>query len=108
VHFTGSGIDDLFGRNIVGLRSDEFYSGGDIGEFLMKLYRRAYETGHPAYTRRSVHFKNAAIDKNRIVENIMFPCSSDNRSIDFGLGFAHYTITTDSIENRYLLIDPEA
>ncbi|NQW00986.1 MAG: hypothetical protein HQ483_14875 [Rhodospirillales bacterium] len=108
IHFSGTEIDDLFGHNITGQRSDTFYSGDDIGVFIMKLYRQAYVTGQPAYTRRSVHFKDATIDKNRIVENIMFPCSSDGDTIDFGLGFAQFTLTNAQIENRYILIDPLA
>ena len=104
IHFSGTGIDDLFGRNITGLRSDQFYSGADRNLFLTKLYFDASQTGLPAYTRRSVHFKDATIDKNRIIENIMFPCSSDGTSINFGVGYTQYSPSTRQIENQYILV----
>lgn len=106
IHFSGSGIDDLFGRNIVGLEFKEFYTGSDAADFVANLYQRAYETGVPAFTRRWVHFKDARIDKNRTIENIMFPCSSDGSTIDFGLGYAHYSLRRHESDNVYTLIEP--
>jgi len=103
-HFSGTYVDQHFGKNLTGMKLEAAYSGEDYEEAVKNLYHNVYLQKKTAYSRRNVHFSDEYIDKVKIAETIMFACSNNNNDIDFGIGFAEYFFADKTIANQYLLL----
>ncbi|MBT7943628.1 MAG: PAS domain-containing protein [Alphaproteobacteria bacterium] len=103
-HFSGTHIDTQYGRNLTGVDVEIAYSGEDFKEVINGYYYNVYVQKKTAYTKRTVHYSDDYIDKIKMVETILIPCSHNNNDIDFGLGFAEYSLADETIENQYLLL----
>lgn len=89
-HFSGTDIDALFGRTLTGLDFEKIYPGDHYEELIEDTYHQVYLQKRPCFTRRIEHSADVLIDKYTTVETTMFPCSSDDETINFGLGMTKY------------------
>ncbi len=103
-HFSGTEVDENYGRNITGQSLEEIYSGDDYKELVEGCFQNVHFKKMTAYTKRWVHFHDGFVDKFRLTESILVPCSSDGETIDYGIGLAFYSISDEPSENVYKLI----
>lgn len=101
LHFSGTEVDKNYDRNVTGQYLEKLYSGNDYVQLVEEQYRNVYFKKMSSYTRRSVHFHDGFVDKYRLIESLLVPCSNDGETINFGLGLAFYNVTSQSIENHY-------
>ena len=90
-HFSGTKIDNHFGRNITGLDFEKIYPGEHYDELINQSYHQVYLQKRPCYTRRIERYADDLIDKKTTIETVLFPCSSDDININFGLGMTKFT-----------------
>jgi len=102
--FTGTHLDEHYGRNLLGVKLEDAYTGEDYETVIEKHYYKVYTEKNTAYTKRVVHFSDEYIDKIKIVETVLFPCSNNNRDIDYGIGFVEYSYIPDYIDPKYVLL----
>ncbi len=103
-HFSGTAIDAHFGRTLTGLSFEKIYPGEHFEELINKTYHQAYLQKRPCYTRRIERYVDDIIDKQTIIETVMFPCSSDGETINFGLGMTKYTQTKQDVGAEFVLL----
>lgn len=103
-HFSGTKVDALFERNVTGLDFEKIYPGEHYKELIEGSYHQAYLQKRPCYTRRLERYADEFIDKVKMVETVMFPCSSDNDTINFGLGMTKYTFAEEEHAMEFLLL----
>ena len=103
-HFSGTKIDELFGRNITGLDFEKIYPGEHRDELINQTYHQVYLQKRPCYTKRFERYHDDLIDKYTTIETLMFPCSADGENIDFGLGMTKYTQSEYEGEAEFMLL----
>ncbi len=103
-HFSGTKIDSHFDRNITGLDFEKIYTGEHYEKLIHQSYHQVYLQKRPCYTRRLDYYSDKFIDKHPSVETVLFPCSSNDDDINFGLGMTKFT--TSEIEHlpEFLLL----
>ena len=102
--FSGTHVDSHHGRNVTGLLSAETYAGDDYEIVIDEIYFNVYRQKKTAYTKRIVHYLDGYIDKIKIAESMLFPCSNNNNDIDYEIGFSEYSIVYKSIVAKYVLL----
>ena len=102
--FSGTHIDSHHGRNVTGLMAAETYAGDDYEIVIKKVYFNVFRQKKTAYTKRSVHYVDNYIDKIKLTESILFPCSNNNNDIDYGIGFSEYSNINEPIVANYVLL----
>lgn len=103
-HFSGTKIDALFGRNITGLDFEKIYPGEHYEELIHQSYHQVYLQKRPCYTRRIERYTDDYIDKVTTIETIMFPCSSNDDDINYGLGMTKFTTSAIERQPEFILL----
>ncbi len=103
MHHTGTFIDSFFSQNLTGKYAEDFYSVSDDKDLLLDMYRQAYKKKECGYASRNIEF-HVNYDKYLHAESMVFQCSSDGNTLDFGTGIVSYTKKIDSDKDRYTLI----
>ncbi len=103
-HFSGTKIDSHFGRNITGLDFEKVYPGEHYEELIHQSYHQAYLQKRPCYTRRIERYTDDYIDKVTTIETVLFPCSSNDDDIDYGLGMTKYTNVDHEFGPEFMLL----
>ena len=105
LHFSGTKRDDHYGRNCTGLKLNDLYTGEYSEQLIEQGYNQVYLQGKTCFSKRSdVHFINDR-SKYRVVESLMFPCSSNQKEINYGLGITEFIINSTVLEPQILLLD---
>ncbi|NQU61297.1 MAG: hypothetical protein HQ512_09220 [Rhodospirillales bacterium] len=103
-HFSGTKVDEHFGRTLTGLMLEDIYSGDDYEQVVTGCYHKAFRQKKVAYTYRTARYADSLIDRFNLVETLMFPCSSNNSDIDFAIGLVTYSQVDQKVENIYTLL----
>jgi hypothetical protein len=103
-HFTGTATDSHFGRTLTGLDFEKVYPGEYFEELIENTLHQAFIQKRPCYTRRSECYHDNLIEKYNTIESIMFPCSSDDKNINFGLGLTKYIHSKHEGEPEFVLL----
>ena len=90
-HFSGSAVDAHFGRSLTGLDFAKIYPGAHFRELIENSYFQVFLQKRPCYTHRIEHYHDDLIDKYNTIETAMFPCSTDDKTINFAIGLTKYT-----------------
>jgi len=89
--FSGSAVDAHFGRALTGLDFAKIYPGAYSQELIENAYFQVFLQKHPCYTHKIEHYHDDLIDKYNTIETAMFPCSTDDKTINFAIGLTKYT-----------------
>ena len=89
--FSGSAVDAHFGRALTGLDFAKIYPGAYFQELIENAYFQVFLQKHPCYTHKIEHYHDDLIDKYNTIETAMFPCSTDDKTINFAIGLTKYT-----------------
>ena len=90
-HFSGSAVDAHFDRSLTGLDFAKIYPGAHFRELIEYSYFQVFLQKRPCYTHRIEHYHDDLIDKYNTIETAMFPCSTDDKTINFAIGLTKYT-----------------
>lgn len=101
LHYSGTGLDRFFGLNITGKYAEDVYVGSDNAHLVLDLYRRGFETEKHCYALRTVQFRDYYLDRDKVAESILFQCSSDDETLDYAMGYAHYIDGDGPKKGRY-------
>ncbi len=104
LHFSGTHIDANYEKNITGKSFEEIYAGEDFEQAITGCYYQVYRQKKVCYSHRVAHYMDDRIDKYKLIEAILLPCSGDGEVIDFGIGFSEYSFSKTDIEPRYILL----
>ena len=105
VKFTGSKLDEFWKTNVQKLGSiKKLYHGDDYEDVVPKMYHSALADKKVAYSLRYVHFHDDSGGKRVCIESIMFPCSSNGKDVDYGIGYVDYNSPSLPQRNTYLLL----
>ena len=105
ITFTGTELDRFWKLNPVKKGTVEnLYTGRDYEDVMPNHYRRSLQQGKVAYTRRKAVFNDAEGERKVSIEAIFFPCATDGKTVDSGVGLADYFTKADIDENQYLLL----
>ncbi len=104
MHFCGTDIDRLYGRNMVGQRPKAQYRGPDLFTPVCGVYRQAVTQKKPCYTIRNVHLMNDRVDTFTTIETVLVPCSANDADIDFTLAYADTRVSSEPVETVLALI----
>tara|TARA_R110000787_G_scaffold285461_3_gene401139 strand:- start:20408 stop:20929 length:522 start_codon:yes stop_codon:yes gene_type:complete len=102
--FSGTHIDDHYGMNITGKCFEEIYVEDDFERTIRGNYYQVCLQKKISYTKRLAHYYNDRIDKYKTIEAMLFPCSSDGESIDYGVGYVEYKFGNSPSEKIFHLI----
>ncbi len=94
--FSGTHIDAHYGMNVIGKCLEEIYVEDDFDQAVRGNYYQVCAQKKVAYTRRFARYHNDRVDRYRTAEAIMFPCSSNDEDIDYGLAFMEYSSTSEA------------
>jgi len=102
--FSGTSVDEHFGRTLTGLLFEDIYPGEDYDQVVTGCYHQAVQQKKVAYTHRTVRYNDNLIDKTNLIETMLFPCSGNNADIDFAIGLATYAQVDQMTDNIYTLL----
>ncbi len=88
--FSGTHIDQHYEMNITGKSFEEMYKEEDFERAIRGNYYQVYLQKRASYTRRLAHYFDDHIDRYKTIEAMLFPCSSDGITINYGIGFCEY------------------
>jgi len=77
IKFCGTKIDNFYGKNMSGKCPIDHYRGEDKFDEIEAIFWESIRTKAPGYTRRSVHLVNENVDRFKVAETLLFPCTSD-------------------------------
>ena len=102
--FSGTHIDAHYEMNITGKCFEEIYVEDDFETAIRGNYYQVYAQKKISYTRRLAHFFDDRVDKYKTIEAMLFPCSSDGETIDYGVGYVEYTLGSSPPEKIFRLL----
>ena len=104
--FSGTKIDNQFGRNVTGHTLEDCYPGKLTDEIFNQCYRQVYLQKRIGFTRRFDPFvKEGDYNyRNRIIETLLFPCSEDDQTINFGIGIANFIGSSEKFEPVFTVL----
>lgn len=105
VKFSGTAIDEHYGRVLQGRYVEENYTGSDGPDHYFPLHRRAIAERRPFFAKRSILFDQGS-EKERFKQSttLYFPCSSDGQTVNFGIGAVVFETVRDDTEALYLTL----
>ena len=96
VHFSGTKVDEQYGFNIMGKTFDECYTGDYKEQLIEEYFTPVYASKKIGFTRRKDFYQDSTWRTHRVIETMLFPCSSDGEVINFGAGVTNFmTINRD-------------
>jgi len=105
IKFSGSHIDEYFGRNIQGKYLDDVYNGRDGLDFVREVYRRCHVNGQICFRRKSTSFNHRIFGERDVLQTfLLIPCSTDDQVVDYGIGYAIYSDKIDNPEDTLVFI----
>jgi len=105
VKFSGTALDEHYGRVLQGRYIEENYTGSDGPDLYFPLHRRAIAERRPFLARRAILFdagKPAERFKRSTV--LYFPCSSDGETVNYGIGAVCIEPADREAEPLYLIL----
>ncbi len=103
-HFSGTQIDEYFGRNVTGLAFQQVYTGTQEEQLVSRVHARVRHEGKVGFTKRHDVFQFGSVEKPRKIESLSFPCSSDDQTPNFGIGITYFTFGAEAFEPVYIVL----
>ncbi len=104
VNFAGEEFTKMFERNIMGESETTIFRDQPIFDDVTEFYRKCIDDNLVGYTMRfGDHALHTQDDqKFRQAESLFFPCSSDRKTIDWGIGCVIFKFSSFEHENIFL------
>jgi hypothetical protein len=102
--FTGTHIDAHYGMNITGKCFEDIYVEDDFDTAIGNNYYQVYLQKKVSFTRRLAHYHDDRVDRFETIEAMLFPCSSNDEVIDFGIGYVEYSLGNSPPEKVFHLL----
>lgn len=99
IKYCGTKIDEFYGCNMTGKYAVDYYQGTESFTEIEAMFWQGIREKKPTYTVRSVHLENERVNKFKVAETIMFPCSTDTKTINYAIGLADF-FNAPLIESR--------
>lgn len=105
VKFSGTALDEHYGRVLQGRYIEESDTGSDGPEHYFPLHRRAIAARRPFLAKRAILF-DAGIPMERCKRStvLYFPCSSDGVTVNYGIGVVCIEPAGGETEPLYLIL----
>jgi hypothetical protein len=103
--YCGTKIDEFYGSNLMGKCLIDHYKGSENFDEIEDIYWQAIRTKTPAYTLRPIHLVNERVERFRVAETVLFPCSSDQETVNYTIGVADYFDVPSSQKKSVTLIE---
>lgn len=105
VKFSGTAIDEHYGKVLQGRYIEEFYTGDDGADRYFPLHRRAIAERRPFFARRTIVYDvGTPKERYKLSSALYFPCSSDGRTVNYAIGMSFYEAVRDDTEALYLIL----
>jgi len=101
IAYSGTGLDRKYGFNVSGTTLDNIYLGDDNKNDVLNGYRRVYLDKTTFYSHRTIRIGQDEWSPDRVAESLMFPCSENQRDIDFGWGMVIFELVETTVRNVY-------
>jgi len=103
-HFSGTKIDEQYGFNVSGRIWQDVYKGKHRDIMWRACYRPIITHASTGYNRRTDFYIADDAKKVRFIEAACFPCSTDDESIDFGLGISLFSFPDNATDDLFISI----
>ncbi|MAN79815.1 MAG: hypothetical protein CMM77_16385 [Rhodospirillaceae bacterium] len=105
VKFSGTAIDEHYGKVLQGRYVEEVYTGSDGPGLYFPLHYRAIADRRPFFARRSVLFdQGRPMERYKQSTTLYFPCSSDGMSTDYGVGMVIFEPVRTETKAVYMML----
>jgi hypothetical protein len=105
VKFSGTAIDEHYGKVLQGRYVEDVYTGNDGPGLYFPLHRQAIADRRPFFARRSVVFdQGRPNERYKESTTLYFPCSSDGASVNYGIGVVVFEPARTEMEAVYLIL----
>jgi len=106
IKFSGTLVDERFGQNIQGKFIEDVYAGHDMKEMVSDLHRASYLDKKPFFAKRVVYYAKGKKEENRRLSTVIFfPCSSNGKDVNYGMGMAVYETAEQNFDPVYRLLE---
>ncbi len=103
INFCGQKHNEMHGMNAMGKYDVDLFKGDPLFDRIVALYATSINQKKPAYTRRYKQHALSTGEKHwRYSEFIFFPCSSDGKTINWGIGCTDFDNKSQEGENIFL------
>ena len=99
--FAGERHTEMHGRNVSGMSDAEIHSAYGFTDDVVEHYHKAIREKQVAYNRRNSSFDDGFDIHHRHLESLFFPCSSDRKSVDWGVGCLNWSTTMTESETIF-------
>lgn len=105
VKFSGTAIDEHYGKVLQGRYVEDVYTGSDGPGLYFPLHYRAIAEQRPFFARRSVLFdQGRPMERYKQSTTLYFPCSSDGMSTNYGVGMVIFDAARTEAEALYMIL----
>lgn len=100
--FAGEKHTELHGKNVSGTSDVEIFEGYDTTEDIVEHYQKSIREKCPAYNKRDTKLTINNDVMYRNIETLFFPCSSNGKAVDWGIGCLTWETTIQKQEKIFL------
>lgn len=105
VKFSGTAIDEHYGKVLQGRYVEDVYTGSDGAAHYFPLHRQAIAACRPFFARRSVVFdQGRPTERDKQSTTLYFPCSPDGKTANYGIGVVVFEPARTETEALYLIL----
>lgn len=105
VKFSGTAIDEHYGKVLQGHYVEDVYTGSDGPGLYFPLHYRAIAERRPFFARRSVLFdQGQPMERYKQSTTLYFPCSTDGMSTNYGVGVVVFEPARTETKAVYMIL----
>jgi len=105
VKFSGTAIDEHYGKVLQGRYVEDVYTGSDGAAHYFPLHYRAIAECRPFFARRSVVFdQDGPRERFKQSTTLYFPCSPDGKGVNYGIGVVIFGSARTETDPLYLVL----
>ncbi|MEQ9557453.1 MAG: hypothetical protein RIG67_16920 [Rhodospirillales bacterium] len=105
VKFSGTAIDEHYGKVLQGRYVEDVYTGVDGPGHYFPLHYRAIADCRPFFARRSIVFdRGRSTERYKQSTTLYFPCSPDGKTANYGIGVVVFGPAQEESESVYLIL----
>lgn len=105
VKFSGTAIDEHYGKVLQGRYVEEVYTGDDGATHYFPLHYQAIADCRPFFARRSIAFdQGRPTERYKQSTTLYFPCSPDGKTANYGIGVVVFGPAQEESGSVYLIL----